>query len=58
MEKESIVIKKSDDINWLQLKPAILGAVMDHFVADHPVAVEDTKTVDNKVSDESEFFFR
>ena len=57
LEKESIVIKKSDDINWLQLKPAILGAVMDHFVADHPVAVEDTKTVDNKVSDESEFLF-
>ena len=55
LEKESIVIKKSNGINWLQLKPAVLGAVMDHFVADHPVAVGDTKTVDNKVSDESEF---
>ena len=57
LEKESIVIKKSNDINWLQLKPAVLGAVMDHFIADHPVAVEDTKIVDNKVSDESEFLF-
>ena len=55
LEKDSIVIKKSNGINWLQLKPAVLGAVMDHFVADHPVAVGDTKTVDNKVSDESEF---
>ena len=46
LEKESIVIKRSNDINWLQLKPAVLGAVMDHFVADRPVAVEDIKLVD------------
>jgi len=57
LEKESLVIKRSDDIDWLQLKPAVLGAVMDHFVADLPVCLEETNIVDNEVLDDSEFLF-
>ncbi|MEK9846686.1 MAG: NifU family protein [Rhodospirillaceae bacterium] len=57
LENESLVIKRSNDIDWLQLKPAVLGAVMDHFVADLPVCLEETNIVDNKVLDEGEFLF-
>ncbi|MEK9684628.1 MAG: NifU family protein [Rhodospirillaceae bacterium] len=37
LEKESIVVERSEEIEWLQLKPAVLGAIMDHFVAGLPV---------------------
>ena len=57
LENESLVIKKSNDIDWIQLKPAVLGAVMDHFVADLPVSVEAAHVVDQKVPDESEYLF-
>lgn len=35
--KDYIQITKSESIEWLHLKPAILGAIMDHFVAGLPV---------------------
>jgi Fe-S cluster biogenesis protein NfuA len=57
LEKDSLVIKRSNDIDWLKLKPAVLGAVMDHFVADLPVCLEETNLVDNEVLDDSEFLF-
>ena len=57
LEKDSLVIKRSNDIDWLKLKPAVLGAVMDHFVADLPVCLEETNIVDNEVLDDSEFLF-
>jgi Fe-S cluster biogenesis protein NfuA len=32
-----ISVTKSDEAEWLHLKPAVLGAIMDHFVAGLPV---------------------
>ena len=32
-----ITVTKSDATDWQRLKPMVLGTVMDHFVAGHPV---------------------
>ena len=32
-----ITVTKTDDASWQTLKPQVLGAVMEHFVADRPV---------------------
>lgn len=35
-----VAVDKTPDADWLQLKPAVLGAIMDHFVAGIPVVRE------------------
>jgi Fe-S cluster biogenesis protein NfuA len=35
-----VTVAKRGDADWLQLKPAVLGAIMDHFVARLPVVRE------------------
>lgn len=57
LEAKSLVVRKSNNIDWIRLKPAVLGAVMDHLVADLPVSVEGTEIVDTEDADESEFLF-
>ncbi|MGE0420483.1 MAG: NifU family protein [Acetobacteraceae bacterium] len=32
-----VTVTKSDDITWADLKPRVLAAIMDHFVAGRPV---------------------
>lgn len=32
-----ITVSKADDKEWLLLKPALLGLIMDHFTSDRPV---------------------
>jgi Fe-S cluster biogenesis protein NfuA len=32
-----VTVTKSDETSWQALKPQVLGAIMDHFVAGHPV---------------------
>ncbi|MEM1398967.1 MAG: NifU family protein [Pseudomonadota bacterium] len=36
-----ISITKDDDKDWVVLKPALLGAIMEHFTAGRPLFVED-----------------
>ena len=36
-----VSVTKQTETNWLHLKPAVLGAIMDHFVADLPVVLDD-----------------
>jgi Fe-S cluster biogenesis protein NfuA len=36
-----VSVTKQAEVNWLHLKPAVLGAIMDHFVADLPVVLDD-----------------
>ncbi len=36
-----ISVTKTDEIDWPALKPQVLGAIMDHFVAGRPVLDED-----------------
>lgn len=32
-----ITVTKAEGLDWLQLKPAILGAIMEHFLSGRPV---------------------
>ena len=32
-----VSVSKSDDADWQMLKPVILGVIMEHFVAGHPL---------------------
>jgi len=41
LNKDSITLAKSDGQEWLLLKPAILGIIMDHFMSKHPVVMEE-----------------
>jgi Fe-S cluster biogenesis protein NfuA len=45
-----ISITKSD-ISWEMLKPAVLGAIMDHHTSDEPILIEDT---DGKIKKEED----
>jgi len=44
-----------DDTNWAQIKPAILGVIMDHFLSGKPVIVEGGVDVAN-LDEVDEFF--
>jgi Fe-S cluster biogenesis protein NfuA len=35
-----ISVSKSDMIEWFQLKPAVLGAIMEHFIAGDPILLD------------------
>jgi Fe-S cluster biogenesis protein NfuA len=48
-----ITITKTDGGEWQQLKPAILGAIMEHFMSDAPL-LRAGETAES--SDEAEFF--
>jgi Fe-S cluster biogenesis protein NfuA len=55
-----ITVTKTDEIAWQSLKPQVLGAIMEHFVASRPVIEggtsddleEDTDPVDQEVVDQ------
>ncbi len=36
-----VTITKNDDPDWQHMKPAILGAIMEHFMNDAPVMIDD-----------------
>jgi len=38
-----VSVTKADSVEWAHLKPAVLGAVMEHFTAGRPVLSEDAK---------------
>jgi Fe-S cluster biogenesis protein NfuA len=38
---DHIDLTKSDDRDWKQIKPAVLGAIMDHFLSKTPVVIDD-----------------
>jgi len=41
LEAESISLNKADDKDWDILKPAILGAIMDHYTSGDPVLIRE-----------------
>jgi len=44
-----ITVTKSEDLTWQALKPQVLGAVMEHFVAGRPVIEGDGDAADEDV---------
>jgi len=47
-----VAVTKSDLADWPALKPLVLGAIMDHFVAGRPVTLGDDAVLDEDVSPE------
>ena len=38
-----VTVTKADDIDWDHMKPAILGAIMEHFQSGQPVMADDAQ---------------
>lgn len=38
-----VTVTKSGDPDWQQMKPAILGTIMEHFMNEHPVMTADVQ---------------
>ena len=49
-----ITVTKPDDVDWTLLKPAILGAIMDHFTSGQPLLNADTSNSSHAESDDED----
>lgn len=47
-----VSVTKTDDADWAHLKPFILGAIMEHFVANRPVLLDADAADDGATADE------
>jgi Fe-S cluster biogenesis protein NfuA len=45
-----------DDSDWQHLKPAILGAIMEHYMSGVPLLADGSVTSDEAADEEDEFF--
>ncbi|GAB5390131.1 MAG: NifU family protein [Alphaproteobacteria bacterium] len=39
--RDFVTVTKHDDIDWVQVKPQVLGVIMEHFAANRPVILAD-----------------
>ena len=44
-----VSVTKADTLEWFELKPAVLGAVMEHFLSGEPVVREDAAIAEAKI---------
>ena len=49
-----ITVTKTADKDWHLMKPAILGAIMEHFTAGKPIIVESATSADDEASEDSD----
>ena len=49
-----VTVTKADDIDWDHAKPAILGAIMEHFQSGQPVMAEGAKAEGGHSEDDGE----
>lgn len=49
--RDFITVSKNDKRDWPTMKPAILGAIMDHFVAGRPVISDEAAVAANDSDD-------
>lgn len=52
--RDFITVTKVDVSDWHALKPAVLGAIMEHFMSGDPVVVDTALEDDNRVTDEDD----
>lgn len=45
--KDFISVTRAGNVDWPVLRPAILGAIMEHFAADRPVLTGDVSTAND-----------
>ncbi|MHA3916002.1 NifU family protein [Halovulum sp. GXIMD14793] len=46
-----VTVTKDEPVDWAHIKPAILGAIMEHFQSGQPVMSNDSGTVDHAEHD-------
>ncbi len=51
-----VTISKQDSVEWQHLKPAILGAIMEHFMSGAPVMASGQQANDERIEQEGEFY--
>ena len=49
--KDYVMVTKSEETDWVQLKPPVLGAIMDHFLTGDAVVSEGSTKI-SEISDE------
>ncbi|HEY0525650.1 MAG TPA: NifU family protein [Stellaceae bacterium] len=49
-----VTVTKDEDSDWYQLKPAILGAIMEHFTSGRPVVLDAEEGAATEGQDEDE----
>ncbi len=47
-----ITVSKDPGLDWLQLKPTVLGAIMEHFTAGQPVVLSDAPVAEGGEDDD------
>jgi Fe-S cluster biogenesis protein NfuA len=49
-----ISVSKAEDVEWFELKPAVLGVIMEHFTSGRPVVLGDAAALDGAADDEED----
>ena len=52
-----VTVTKEDGPDWQHLKPAILGAIMEHFMSGQPVMASTSHAADNRAADTGDEFY-
>ncbi|TWG49227.1 MULTISPECIES: NifU family protein [unclassified Aminobacter] len=52
-----VTVTKNDEYDWQHLKPAILGAIMEHFMSGQPVMASATRIAENDAHAAGEEFY-
>src|SRR5690606_5045123 len=52
-----VTVTKEDGPDWQHLKPAILGAIMEHFMSGQPVMASASHAADNRAADTGDEFY-
>jgi Fe-S cluster biogenesis protein NfuA len=51
-----VTVSKNDDLEWQHLKPAILGAIMEHFMSGAPVMANGGQERTDRAEEAEEFY--
>ena len=49
-----ITVTKADELEWVRLKPSVLGMIMEHFTASQPLFTDDGAVSAHAASDEDD----
>jgi len=51
-----VTVSKNDELEWQHLKPAILGAIMEHFMSGAPVMAHGGQAAADRADEAEEFY--
>ncbi len=50
-----VSITKTDEQDWFQMKPALLGIIMEHFAANRPVLLDTSEEAQDSAGDSAQY---